>query len=251
MSRGRPVRADVPGLYRRIGFDASVEALAFRHLGDLDLDSCRASFEQLVLGLQIDAAGVRGREIVLLLLDILQRVNRTVHHPSSDDPAYRRHRVLLIQQFAEIEDADSARRAFVPVLDRFLAHLQPEGVSPHHLVRGAQAFIEENYAGRISLSSVAAHLHVSANYLSRVFKRESGMTLTSYTHRVRLEHAMILLAAGGRSISEIAYLVGYQNYRDFYRNFVKIRKASPRKFQRGLAPSMGAEARVSVEGATP
>jgi len=249
MSRARHVRADVPGLYRRIGFDSGLEALAFRQLADLDLDACRAAFERLVRGLQLDAAGMRDREIVLLLLDILQRINRTVHRPSSDDPAFTRHRALLIQQFAEIEDAESARRAFVPLLDRLLARLRPGGVSPHHLVRGAQAFIEENYAGRISLSSVAAHLHVSANYLSRVFKRESGTTLTSYTHGVRLEHAMILLAAGGRSISEIAYLVGYQNYRDFYRNFVKIKKASPREFQRGLAPAVGAEARVSVEGA--
>ena len=43
-----------------------------------------------------------------------------------------------------------------------------------------------------------------------------------------------LLARGGHRISEIAYLVGYQNYRDFYRNFVKYEKASPREVQRQL-----------------
>jgi AraC-like DNA-binding protein len=60
------------------------------------------------------------------------------------------------------------------------------------------------------------------------------VNLTSYLHRVRLEHAMLLLASGERSISEIAYLVGYQNYRDFYRNFVKRKSASPRQVQREL-----------------
>lgn len=248
MVRAREVRVDVPGLYRRIGFDSSVEALAFRHLAALDLGACRAAFERLVRGLDIEAQGTRDREIILLLLDTLQRVNRRVHRPSSDDPAYRRNRALLLQQFAEIEDAESARSAFGPLLDRLLARLQPGSVSAHHLVHGAQAFIEENYSGRISLSSVADHLHVSANYLSRVFKRETGTTLTSYTHSVRIEHAMILLATGGRSISEIAYLIGYQNYRDFYRNFVKIKEASPREFQRGLAPAEGGDPRLSVEG---
>lgn len=247
MSRTRYARVDLPVLYRRIGYDAGVEALAFRQLAALDLDACRTSFDRLVRSLEIAAAGSREREIVLLVLDILQRVNRAVHRPTSDDPAYGRHRGLLIQQFAAIEDAESACRAFGPLLDRLLDRLQPGGVSPHHLVGGAQAFIEENYSGRISLSSVAAHLNVSANYLSRVFKRETGTTLTSYTHSVRLEHALVLLATGGRSISEIAYLVGYQNYRDFYRNFVKIKNASPRKFQRGLAPSHGDPARMSVE----
>ena len=51
-------------------------------------------------------------------------------------------------------------------------------------------------------------------------------------HRTRLEHARLLLAAGERSISEVAYLVGYQNYRDFYRNFVKYENVSPRQVQR-------------------
>ena len=63
------------------------------------------------------------------------------------------------------------------------------------------------------------------------------MTLTAYIQRVRLRHAKQLLAEGGRSISEIAYLVGYQNYRDFYRNFVKYKNASPRQIQRRLTPS--------------
>jgi len=249
MSRARYARVDLPGLYRRIGYDPKVEVAAFRQLASLEVEGCRADLARLVEGLELDALGGRDREVVLLMLDILQRVNRLVHRPSSDEPAYRRHRAMLIQQFAEIEDAASARRAFVPLLDSLLARLQPASDSTHHLVSGAQSFIEENYPGRISLSSVAAHLNVSPNYLSRVFKRETGTTLTSYTHSVRLEHAMVLLATGGRSISEIAYLVGYQNYRDFYRNFVKIKKASPREFQRGLSPVPRDAARVSLEGA--
>ena len=59
----------------------------------------------------------------------------------------------------------------------------------------------------------------------------------------------VLLAAGDRSISEIAYLVGYQNYRDFYRNFVKYKQASPREIQRRLARGLGEKA-VPAEGGT-
>jgi len=249
MSRARFARVDVPGLYRRIGYDAGAEANGFRSLADLDLDGCRSAFEQLVARMSLDGIGHHDREVILLLLDILQRVNRRVHRPSSDGGAYRRHRAMLIQQFAELEDAEAARRAFLPLLDRLVARLQPGNLSSHHLVRGAQAFIEENYPRRISLSSVAAHLHVSPNYLSRVFKKETATTLTSYTHGVRLEHAMVLLAAGGRSISEIAYLVGYQNYRDFYRNFVKLKNSSPRQFQRLLTPTLPEDDGVSLERA--
>jgi AraC-like DNA-binding protein len=249
MPRARFALVDVPGLYRRIGYDAGAEARGFQNLADLDLDECRAAFELLVSGMSLDDIGNHDREVILLLLDILQRVNRRVHRPSSDGGAYRRHRAMLIQQFAELEDGEAARRAFLPLLDRLVARLKPGNLSTHHLVRGAQAFIEENYPRRISLSSVADHLHVSPNYLSRVFKKETATTLTSYTHAVRMEHAMVLLAAGGRTISEIAYLVGYQNYRDFYRNFVKLKNASPRQFQRLLTPALPSGTAASLEGA--
>ena len=81
---------------------------------------------------------------------------------------------------------------------------------------------------------MAAILHVSPNYLSRLFRRETGLTLTAFVHRVRLDHAVALLGESNRSISEIAYRVGYQNYRDFYRNFVKVEQASPREVRRRL-----------------
>jgi YesN/AraC family two-component response regulator len=82
---------------------------------------------------------------------------------------------------------------------------------------------------------VAQALAVSPNYLSRLIRRETGMTLTAHIQRTRLRRAKQLLAEEGRSISEIAYQVGYQNYRDFYRNFVKYEDTSPRQMRRRLS----------------
>jgi YesN/AraC family two-component response regulator len=240
MSPAWPASAEgAEWLYKRIGFDAGLEAAAFRRLADLDLDACRAVFRSLVDKLDFSLVG-RHREAVLLLMDILLKVSRRIHRPTSDDATYHAHRVALLEQFAAYEDGEEARRAFLPALDRLLASLSPQGRSSHPLVQRARAVIDQSYSRRTSLSSVAARLHVSANYLSRIFRREMGMTLTAYVHRVRLEHARMLLAEAERSISEIAYVVGYQNYRDFYRNFVRYENASPRTVQRKLAaPTRG------------
>ena len=105
----------------------------------------------------------------------------------------------------------------------------------HPLIHRAQRHIDEQYASRIPLASIAKLLNVSPNYLSRLFRQECGMTLTAYVQRVRLEHARRLLVEGRQSISEIAYRVGYQTYRDFYRNFVKYEQASPRQLRRRLS----------------
>ena len=242
MSRLKLVRSEpIPAFFGRIRYETSLEALGFHRLAELDVDGARMAFGRLVEQLDTGASGVRGRDVALLLLDVLQRVNRRLHRPPDNDPAYQRARLALVETYGASESAEDARRAFLPALNRLLARLRADAPPAHPVVERAQAYIEDHYQRRIGLSLVARQLNVSSNYLSRLFRRETGSTLTAYVHRVRLEHARLLLAAGDRSISEIAYLVGYQTYRDFYRNFVKYERSSPRqakrRFDAGDAPA--------------
>ena len=228
----------VPRSFSELRFDAALEAQAFRQLAALEVEACRASFSRLVDGLDLGASGISDREVAALLLDVLQRINRRLHRPPDGDEACQANRAALIAQFSGIDSSRLAREEFLVTLDRLLAVLEtPSGYHP--LVEKAQTYIDENYQRRLSLSGVARALHVSPNYLSRVIRRATGMTLTAQIHRARLEHARLLLAAEGRSISEIAYMVGYQNYRDFYRNFVKYERATPRQARRSMGPPSG------------
>jgi AraC-like DNA-binding protein len=158
---------------------------------------------------------------------------------------------VLLAEFAGCEDATEGRRLFLAALDRLLAPLGPLVRKRHPLVDRALSYVQENYPRRLSLSVVAGQLRVSGNHLSRLFRRETGSTLTSYIHRVRLEHALLLLASGGRSLSEIAYVVGYRNYRDFYRNFVKHEKASPRQLRNRLSRDGDCERRTQGDRRAP
>jgi two-component system response regulator YesN len=224
-----------PDLYRRIGYDPIFEVQAFSRLISVDPAGCREAFARLVQKLDFAALGTHGRSAVLLLLHLLLQVNARVNRASSDGRSYHSNRVALFDRFAAYDDPEDARTAFLPALNRLLAPLDRSASGSHSaLVERARAYVEGNYHRRISLSAVARDLHVSPHYLSRLFHQETGTTLTASIHRARLEHARVLLAAKDRSLSEIAYLVGYQNYRDFYRNFRKFEKASPRQVQRKL-----------------
>jgi len=229
-------------LLRRLAYDPSLEHRAFRVLADLDVVGCRRLLGRLAASLDLN--GGDRPEVKLLLLDVLQRINRWIHRGRGEHGSYEQRRADLVESFARIRDAGEARIEFLRALDAMLETFHPGPTPQSSMVERAQAYIRENYQTRVSLSKVAEHLNVSPNYLSRVFKKNTAVNLTSYLHRVRLEHAMLLLASGERSISEIAYLVGYQNYRDFYRNFVKHKNASPRQVQRELTrqapPPLGA-----------
>ena len=218
----------------RVGYDPALELAALSRLADFDLSGCRRALGALVAG--IDPVGVDGEAPVLiqLFVDVLHQVNQRVHgHPASDG-AYLANRLAIIDRFATCASVAEAQNRFLPTLNLILAPFQSSRRSRHPLADRARVFIDGNYHRRLSLSEVAERLAVSPSYLSRVFRRETGVTLTTYIQRARIDRSLVLLAQGARSISEIAYQVGYQNYRDFYRNFVKQENASPRQVRARL-----------------
>jgi AraC-like DNA-binding protein len=224
----------LPPLYARVGYDARLEAEALARLDARDPADCRRIFAKLLQS--IDFASLDGdcEALVQLLADVLQKVNRRVLGTPQHDAACQRRRIELIETFARLDGPAQARDRFLPALDRLLEPLRAERPRTHPLVERAKVHIGERYTRRLSLSRVAEALAVSPNYLSRLFRRETGLTLTAYIQRARLKQAKRLLADGERSISEIAYQVGYQNYRDFYRNFVKYEHHSPRRMRQIL-----------------
>jgi len=231
-------------LVGRLGYDLEAEGIAMERLRRLDIEGCRRAVDRLLS--RLDPAGrdrAHRAAAVLVLHDLLQRVVRILEPrsptpPSRDDSGER---WRLVAEFAEIDDPRDIVPRFRAALDRLLEPWRslPSGGRP--VVQRACVFIRENYHDRISLSSIAERLHVSPNYLSRQFRRETGSTLTSFIHRVRLEHARAMLADGGRSISEVAYRVGYQNYRDFHRNFVKYENVAPSQVSRAASSETGTD----------
>lgn len=227
--------SSLPGVLRRLGYDPARESEAFAHLSRGDLDPCGKELWSLVRGLKAPTTEGDARAYAQLLHDVLQKLNRRVHRATDQQPLYQATRVRLIERFGRSGSPEQIRRIFRHELRRLATGEQRPASPTHRMAARAKAYIEANYEQRTSLSTVAERLHVSSNYLSRVFRRETGMTLTSYIQRVRIDHARRLLAEGRESISEIAYRVGYRNYRDFYRNFVKQENASPRQVREELS----------------
>jgi len=225
----------IPDFFLRLGYDPAKESAAFARLERGDPETCRTALWTLVRGLEPPLSESDSRLFAHLLLDILQKLNRRVHRGRRRQSVYQATRVRLIERFAPAVSPERARRAFRNEL-QLLGKDDPTPSSrTTRLALKARAFIDTHYEQRTSLSTVAARLNVSSNYLSRVFRHETGLTLTSYIQRVRIRHARRLLAEGRESISEIAYRVGYRNYRDFYRNFVKHENASPREVRERLS----------------
>ncbi len=90
------------------------------------------------------------------------------------------------------------------------------------LVEDCVKYIQKNFMHHISLSETAKSQSVSAEHLSRMFKKETGFGFKEYVILVRLQRAeTMLINENGKTISEIAYACGFNDSNYFSDKFKK------------------------------
>lgn len=91
--------------------------------------------------------------------------------------------------------------------------------------------INLNLTSDLSLKTLSEMFNISAGYLSTLFKKETGTTLTDYVNRQRIEHAILLLNATNLQIQTIASYCGINDMNYFTRTFKKFKGMTPKKYR--------------------
>ncbi len=99
------------------------------------------------------------------------------------------------------------------------------------LVRQAMAYIHEHYADSISRMDLAQHVALSEDYLTDCFRKELGVTPITYINRYRVQQAKLLLTESYKSITEIAFDVGFSDSSYFSRVFRREVGMSPTDYR--------------------
>ena len=102
------------------------------------------------------------------------------------------------------------------------------------LTKNIIGFIEENYGHEISLSLLSKNFSVSPNYISRLFKEETGETLFNYINAVRVEKAKGFLRDIELKIYEVSDRVGFKSPVHFNIVFNKYTGLTPKQYRDGL-----------------
>ena len=95
--------------------------------------------------------------------------------------------------------------------------------------------IESDLSSQLSLSELAKINNVSASYLSGLFKKETGKTLTTYVNLKRIEHAKYLLRSTNLQIQTIAQHCGILDLHYFCRIFKKETGRTPSAYRTDLS----------------
>jgi YesN/AraC family two-component response regulator len=106
---------------------------------------------------------------------------------------------------------------------------QSEGI--RKAVIHVKEFIDQNYSEDLWLTGLSKKFNIESTYLSKTFKNITGENMMLYISRTRVEKAKTLLHKKELNITDIALLVGYDDYSYFSRVFKKITGLSPREYR--------------------
>ncbi|MFD0715914.1 response regulator [Paenibacillus sp. GCM10027626] len=95
-------------------------------------------------------------------------------------------------------------------------------------------YIEANYSMDIDLQMLANHVHLNSSYLSRLFKKETGETITEALTRYRIEQAKLLLQKSEIKAYVVGMMVGISDSAYFSNVFKKYTGLSPKDYRAQL-----------------
>lgn len=99
---------------------------------------------------------------------------------------------------------------------------------------GIVRYMQEHLSEEISLTVLAEEFHLSAQYISQLFKNEIGVNFLTYLTSIRMEQARKLLLSTSLSIAEISEKTGYSDYRVFTKVFKKIEGVTPSQYRQNF-----------------
>ncbi|MBQ7386658.1 MAG: helix-turn-helix transcriptional regulator [Clostridia bacterium] len=102
------------------------------------------------------------------------------------------------------------------------------------VVQKTVLLIDSDLSADLSLSAIAALQNVSSGYLSTVFKRETGKTLSEYVRDKRMSHAAHLLKSTNLQIQTIASHCGIVDVQYFTKQFKNVMGKSPSEYRASI-----------------
>lgn len=99
-------------------------------------------------------------------------------------------------------------------------------------------YVNQNYSNPITLKELSQSLHLTPNYISKLFSENTGMGFKEYLTGVRIKNARDMLLESDAPISEIANNCGFADSNYFSMAFKNVIGTSPRRYRKELREKM-------------
>lgn len=103
------------------------------------------------------------------------------------------------------------------------------------LIREVESYISEYYCSdTFTVDSILKKTYTSYHRLNFLFKSIHGMTISEYIRNKRIEKSKEMIADNAKSISQIAYEIGYSSISNYILAFKKVYQITPGKYKKQM-----------------
>ncbi|WP_373232333.1 response regulator [Cohnella sp.] len=137
----------------------------------------------------------------------------------------------LLRDSFYFQSKDQIKEWALALIEQFKRSLHDNTPGRSHIIRQIHEFIERHLQEDVSLTRIGEHVYLHPVYLSRLYKKETGESLSSYITRTRMENAARLLTSTNKKVADIAKEVGYQKTQYFIHIFKEYYDCTPQSFR--------------------
>lgn len=93
-------------------------------------------------------------------------------------------------------------------------------------------YMHKHYQDSITLAVLSEEFHLSAAYISRLFKEQLGIGFKEYLNQIRINNAVYLLVNTDRSLLDISMECGFPNNKSFIEGFKQVYNETPNHYRK-------------------
>ena len=143
----------------------------------------------------------------------------------------------FIQQHAPIdmimndENLKKAKESLIAYGKNACEFINDNEEKPASISQKAKLFIDQHYSdSQLTSELVATNVGLSRDYFVKLFKQQTGESMSDYLNKIRIESACEIIKSEKCSLSDVASRVGYTNVKTFTRAFIKHIGITPGKY---------------------
>lgn len=173
------------------------------------------------------------KEIYLAFyLELLVMICRTLIFQGADPVLVSARKMQFLEMLSKINTKEDYVKWSCNMLTLFIGMVNKDKYSSlSECVRNSVLYLQKNFQQPVTLKEVATAVHVNPSYLSRTFKKEFGISFSTYLTKLRLENAKHYLETSQENIKCISFESGFKNPSYFHTVFKKNIGISPTSFR--------------------
>ncbi len=136
------------------------------------------------------------------------------------------------KEIENVKSVSDASRLLQDMIRKYCLLVKKHSMKNYSLlIQKVLTIIDADLTADLGLKRLAEILNVNASYLSALFKKETGRTLTEYVTKKRIDHAAFLLRSTNLQIQTVAQHCGVFDVNYFAKIFKKQTGKSPKEYR--------------------